>query len=171
MIVNITRSRRRTTDRPTEDALLGWSVVQDVTGVALAAVLLAAVGADGLPVETTLVGLVAVRGRRGRGRPAAAASSCGGLRDQHDTFLIVSVASGLTIAGLGVGRVPRAAGARGVRGRARDHGEPDDRAEVRRRLLPFRDLLAVLFFVAIGMLLDPTQLAAGLAVARRCSSR
>ena len=35
-------------------------------------------------------------------------------------------------------------------------------AEVRRRLLPFRDLLAVLFFVAIGMLLDPNQLVPGL---------
>ncbi len=44
VIVNITRSRRRTTDRPTESALLGWSVLQDVTGVAIAVVLLAALG-------------------------------------------------------------------------------------------------------------------------------
>src|SRR5262245_32311521 len=29
VIVNITKSRRRTTDRPTEDALLGWSALQD----------------------------------------------------------------------------------------------------------------------------------------------
>ena len=36
-IVNITRSRRRTTEPPTERAMLGWSVVQDVTGVILAA--------------------------------------------------------------------------------------------------------------------------------------
>lgn len=35
-------------------------------------------------------------------------------------------------------------------------------AEVRRRLLPFRDVFAVLFFVAIGMLLDPAELTAGL---------
>src|SRR3954470_3351455 len=47
VIVNITRSRRRTTDRPTEDALLGWSVLQDITGVAIAAVLLALLGARG----------------------------------------------------------------------------------------------------------------------------
>ena len=40
VIVNITRSRRRTTDRPTEIALLGWSVLQDLVGVAIAAILL-----------------------------------------------------------------------------------------------------------------------------------
>src|SRR5439155_18605971 len=49
VIVNITRSRRRTTDRATEEALLGWSVVQDVTGVILAAVLIAAMGSGGTP--------------------------------------------------------------------------------------------------------------------------
>src|SRR6476646_3014473 len=43
VIVNITLSRRRTTDPPTEEALLGWSVIQDLVGVALAAILLAAI--------------------------------------------------------------------------------------------------------------------------------
>jgi len=33
--------------------------------------------------------------------------------------------------------------------------ESPDAAEARRRLLPFRDLLAVLFFVVIGSLIDP----------------
>src|SRR6266513_4178421 len=47
VIVNITRSRRRTTDRPTEQALLGWSVLQDLVGVALAAILLAAMDPAG----------------------------------------------------------------------------------------------------------------------------
>jgi CPA2 family monovalent cation:H+ antiporter-2 len=32
VIVNITRSSRRTTDRATEHGLLGWSVLQDLTG-------------------------------------------------------------------------------------------------------------------------------------------
>src|SRR5947207_3773089 len=41
VIVNITRSRRRTTTRETEEALLGWSVLQDVTGVVVAIILLA----------------------------------------------------------------------------------------------------------------------------------
>src|SRR3954471_3594403 len=44
-IVNITRSRRRTTNHATEQTLLGWSVIQDVTGVAMAALLLAFVDA------------------------------------------------------------------------------------------------------------------------------
>jgi CPA2 family monovalent cation:H+ antiporter-2 len=38
VIVNITRSPRRKTDTFTEEAMLGWSVVQDVVGVAIAAV-------------------------------------------------------------------------------------------------------------------------------------
>jgi CPA2 family monovalent cation:H+ antiporter-2 len=160
VIVNITRSRRRTTDRPTEEALLGWSVVQDVVGVAVAAVLLAAVGTAGVPFETTVIGLVLF---------AVVAVAIAWLlphllvhlRDQHDSFLIVSVASGLTIAGLGsvVFHVPLALAAF-VGGLAIT--ESPTTAEVRRRLLPFRDLLAVLFFVAIGMLLDPNQLLPGL---------
>jgi monovalent cation:H+ antiporter-2, CPA2 family len=40
--------------------------------------------------------------------------------------------------------------------------EGPDAAEARRRLLPFRDLLAVLFFVAIGTLIDPAALGRGL---------
>jgi len=35
-------------------------------------------------------------------------------------------------------------------------------SEVRRRLLPFRDLFAVMFFVAVGTLLDPAALGGGL---------
>ncbi len=35
-------------------------------------------------------------------------------------------------------------------------------AEARRRLLPFRDVFAVLFFVAIGTLVDPGRLVEGL---------
>ena len=144
----------RRTGRPRTRCSAGASS-RTSTGVALAALLLAAVGAERPARRDDDRRPGAVRGGRGRHRPAAARSCCGGIRDQHDSFLIVSVASGLTIAGPRLGRVPRAAGARGVRGRAGDHGEPGDRAEVRRRLLPFRDLLAVLFFVAIGMLLDP----------------
>ncbi len=160
VIVNMTRSRRRTTDRPTEESLLGWSVLQDVTGVTLAAILLAAVGSNGLPPETTLLGLAlfaVVAVATARLLPLVLRR----LREQHDSFLIVSVASGLTIAGLGAVffHVPLALAAF-VGGLAIT--ESPTSAEVRRRLLPFRDLLAVLFFVAIGMLLDPRQLGDGL---------
>ncbi len=42
VVINITRSRRRTTNGPTEEALLSWSVLQDMTGVAVALLVLAA---------------------------------------------------------------------------------------------------------------------------------
>jgi CPA2 family monovalent cation:H+ antiporter-2 len=161
VIVNITRSRRRTTDVPTERALLGWSVLQDVTGVALAAVLLAAAGAQSRPLGMVLLGLVAF---------AAIAVVAAWLLPrllrlllpERDLFLIVSVASGLAIAGLGsvVFGLPLALAAF-VSGLA--IVETDETAtEARRQLLPFRDLFAVLFFVALGTLIDPNALGQGL---------
>jgi CPA2 family monovalent cation:H+ antiporter-2 len=160
VIVNITRSRRRTTDRPTEDALLGWSALQDTTGVAIGAVLLAVLGVGGRPLDQAAFGLVAF---------VALALAVArllpivlhGLRGEHDLFLIVSVASGLALAGLGsaVFGVPLALAAF-VGGLAVT--ESAEAAEARRRLLPFRDLFAVLFFVAIGSLIEPTALVRGL---------
>jgi CPA2 family monovalent cation:H+ antiporter-2 len=81
------------------------------------------------------------------------------LRSEHDLFLIVSVASGLTLAAVGsvLFGIPMALAAF-VAGLA--IGEGHDAAEARRRLLPFRDVFAVLFFVALGSLLDPAALPA-----------
>jgi CPA2 family monovalent cation:H+ antiporter-2 len=80
------------------------------------------------------------------------------LKDEHDLFLIMSVASGLTVAGIGAVwfGVPLALAAF-VGGLAITESHEAD--EARRRLLPFRDVFAVLFFVAIGTLLDPDRLA------------
>ncbi len=160
VIVNITRSRRRTTDRPTETALLGWSVLQDVTGVAIAAMLLAALGVSDRPLVATLAGLVAFGGLAAVTAlllPRVLLT----LREQHDLFLITSVASGLALAGLGAVLlgVPLALAAF-VGGLAIT--ESPVSAEAQRRLLPFRDLFAVLFFVAIGTLIDPAALGRGL---------
>ena len=77
VIVNITRSRRRTTDRPTEDALLGWSAIQDSTGVVIAAVLLALLGIGGRPLGQAAIGLVAVPRPRRRASPGSCRSCCG----------------------------------------------------------------------------------------------
>ncbi len=160
VIVNITRSRGRTTDPPTEKALLGWSVIQDLTGVTLAALLLALLGTSDRPVAVVLGGVVAF--------VALAAVAAwllprvlARLADRPDTFLIVSVASGLTIAGLGAVAfgLPLALAAF-VGGIA--IVESPTSSELRRQLLPFRELLAVLFFVSIGMLLDPHDLLDGL---------
>ena len=159
VIVNITRSRRRTTDRPTEDALLGWSALQDTTGVAIAAVLLALLGVGGRPLGQAALGIVAfvvLAVAVARLLPVVLR----GLRAEHDLFLIVSVATGLALAGAGsqLFGVPLALAAF-VGGLSVT--ESADAAEARRRLLPFRDLFAVLFFVAIGTLIQPDALVRG----------
>ena len=158
VVVNITKSRRRRTDRRTDQALLGWSVLQDVTGVVLAIGLLAVAGASGRSPIEALVRLIAFA-VVALLAAAALPRVLRRLRDQHDLFLIVSVAAGLAVAGLGavLGEVPLALAAF-IAGLA--IAESPDAAEARRRLLPFRDLLAVLFFVAIGTLIDLGALAA-----------
>ena len=160
VIVNITKSRRRTTDRATEEALLGWSALQDTTGVAIAAVLLALLGSGGRPLDQAAIGLVAfviLTVAVARVLPVVLRA----LRSEHDLFLIVSVASGLALAGVGSATfgVPLALAAF-VAGLA--VAESPEAAEARRRLLPFRDLFAVMFFVAIGTLIEPDALARGI---------
>jgi K+:H+ antiporter len=160
VVVNITRSRRRTTNPSTEAALLSWSVMQDMTGVAFALVLLASFGlADRPPGEAAafIVAFVVL--------VAAAAwllpRLLGSLHTEHDLFLLLSVGSGLALAGLGARffGVPLALAAF-VAGLA--VGESPAAAEARRRILPFRDLFAVLFFVSLGSLIDPSAIPAAL---------
>jgi monovalent cation:H+ antiporter-2, CPA2 family len=160
VIVNITRSSRRTTDRATEHALLGWSVLQDLTGVLIAAGVIAALAGSSRSPLLALAGIGAF------GAVAVVAAwmlprILNGLRSEHDLFLIVSVASGLAIAGIGAVAfgVPMALAAF-VAGLS--IGESHAADEARRRLLPFRDVFAVLFFVSIGSLIDPDQLGRGL---------
>ena len=152
VVVNITRSRRRTTNPATDRALLSWSVIQDVAGVALAMALLATLD-TGRPVPLTIAGIAVF------GTVAVAAALLlprlrRRLRDEHDLFLLLSISSGLVLAGLGAVAfgVPLALAAF-VSGLA--VAESPDAAEARRRLLPFRDVFAVMFFVAIGTLIDP----------------
>ncbi len=160
VVVNITRSRRRTTDRQTEQAMLGWSVLQDLTGVIVAVILLAVAGPGGRPWPVALGGGLAFAAVAA-GAALALPRVLRELEGETDIFLIVSVAVGLALAGLGalVAGIPVALAAF-VAGLAIVEGP--EAAEVRRRLLPFRDLLAVLFFVVIGSLIDPAALADGL---------
>ncbi|MGZ3415835.1 MAG: cation:proton antiporter domain-containing protein, partial [Isosphaeraceae bacterium] len=83
------------------------------------------------------------------------------LAHQHDLFLIFSVASGLALAGIGsvMAGIPLALAAF-IAGLA--ISESEQAAEARRRLLPFREVFAVLFFVSIGALIDPRQLPAAM---------
>ena len=156
VIVNITRSPRRTTDTSTEDALLGWSVVQDVVGVTTAAVILALFGAGDKPLP------IAIGGLFGFAFIAMAASKMLPkllqlVRWEKDLFLIYSVSIGLVLAAMGtvVFGIPMAL-AGFVAGLAINQSK--DTEEVRKAILPFRDLFAVLFFVVIGSLIEPGQI-------------
>jgi monovalent cation:H+ antiporter-2, CPA2 family len=153
VVVNITRSRRRTTEAATESALLGWSVLQDVCGVAVGMGLLASIEEHPRPIPVIaggIAGYVAVALAAAWLLPRLLRR----LRADHDLFLMLSVSSGLAVAGVGavVFGVPLALAAF-VAGLGLSEGP--DAAEARRRLLPFRDLFAVMFFVAIGTLVDP----------------
>ena len=156
VIVNITRSPRRRTDTLTEEAMLGWSVVQDVVGVSLAAIILTIFGANDRPLPIALGGLI--------GFALLAYISSKFLpkllklvRWEKDLFLIYSVSVGLVLAALGtvVFGIPMAL-AGFVVGLAINQSH--DTEEVRKAILPFRDLFAVLFFVVIGSLIQPAQL-------------
>jgi CPA2 family monovalent cation:H+ antiporter-2 len=156
VVINITRSRRRTTDPPTELALVGWSILQDVTGIILTGILVAAIGADGRPWYLTVVGLAAFIGLA----LLTAWILPRVLRVVHsdkDLFLVVTVGAGLAIAGMGglVFQIPMALAAF-IGGLA--ISESHEAAEARRRILPFRDLFAILFFVAVGSLINPARL-------------
>jgi CPA2 family monovalent cation:H+ antiporter-2 len=160
VVVNITRSRRRTTDPATDEELLGWSLIQDLVGVSSALVLFTVIGLGGRS------GLAAVGSVVAFGAIAAAAAFLlpwllSRLQAEHDLFLLASVASGLVLAGLGSKffGVPLALAAF-IAGLAIT--ESPVAAEARQRLLPFRDLFAVMFFVALGTVIDPRSIGGAL---------
>lgn len=153
VIVNITRSRRRTTNVATEEALLGWSVLQDVTGVAIAAIVIAILGDSGeSPLKSILglFGFVLTAYLASKFLPHVLRI----IRWEQDLFLIYSVAFGLFIAALGtvLFNIPMAL-ASFVAGLAINQSRDTD--DVRKAVLPFRDLFQVLFFVVIGTLVQP----------------
>lgn len=155
VIVNITRSPRRRTDTPTEEALLGWSVIQDVVGVAAAAIILTLFGASERPLALAiggLIGFIVLAFIASKILPVLFRV----VRWEKDLFLIYSVSVGLVLAALGtvVFGIPMAL-AGFVAGLAINQSR--DTEEVRKAILPFRDLFAVLFFVVIGTLIEPAQ--------------
>lgn len=157
VIVNITRSRGRTTNPQTEEALLAWSVLQDIVGVAVASVILVLFGNDQRALTQAIGGLIGF-GITAYVSARILPSVLRRVRNSPDLFLIYSVAIGLVLAALGatIFGIPMALAAF-VAGLAIHVGEDTD--EVRRVLLPFRDLFAVLFFVLIGSLIQPNLIA------------
>ncbi len=160
VVVNITRSKTRRTNKVTEMSLLGWSLLQDLTGVILGAFLLAIWNAGERDpiralVDLGLFSLLAVIAAR------IFPAVLGRLSTFPDLFLLVSIAAGLIGAGVGsvVFGIPLALAAF-VAGLV--IADSPMAGEARRRLLPFRDVFAVLFFVSVGSLLDPDALLGGL---------
>lgn len=155
VIVNITRSPRRTTDTPTEEALLGWSVVQDVVGVTAAAIILTLFGASDKSIPVAISGLFGFA-FLAWGASKILPKVLQMVRWEKDLFLIYSVSVGLVLAALGtvVFDIPMAL-AGFVAGLVINQSR--DTEEVRKAILPFRDLFAVLFFVVIGSLIEPAQ--------------
>jgi CPA2 family monovalent cation:H+ antiporter-2 len=156
VIVNITRSPRRSTNSITEEALLGWSLVQDLVGVALAALILTIFGTS----ETSFV--MAIGGLLGFAALSVIASKIlpvilKSVRWEKDLFLIYSVSFGLVLAAVGtvVFNIPMAL-AGFIAGLTINQSQDTD--EVRKAILPFRDLFAVLFFVVVGTLIQPSLL-------------
>src|SRR5262249_28114868 len=146
VVVNVTPSRRRITNDPTTHALLGWSVMQDLTGVVLAASVLAALRLKSRPLCASPLSSPAVvcgAVSAARLRPSVLAR----VGDQPVLSLLFAVAAGLSLAGIGARGfgIPLALAAF-VAGLA--IGEGRVTAAARNRLLPFRDVFAVLFFVA-----------------------
>lgn len=156
VIVNITRSKRRTTEPNTENVLLGWSVLQDITGVAIAAIVLTLFGSNDKPPLMAiggLLGFAALTLIAARLFPKVLRW----VRWENDLFLIYSVGIGLAIAAIGTVffGIPMALAAF-VAGLSINQGRETD--DVRRQLLPFREVFAVFFFVVIGSLIEPAQI-------------
>ena len=155
VIVNITRSSRRTTNPETEDALLGWSIIQDLAGVATAGIILAIFQTNDEPIYSGILKLI------GFGIVAIISAQLmkfvlRQVRWEKDLFLIYSVAIGLILSGVGsvFFEIPVALAAF-VSGLVINQNR--DTEEVRKSLLPFRDLFAVFFFVVIGSLIKFSQ--------------
>ena len=160
VIVNIVRSRKRRTNRATEATMLTWSVLQDVCGVLLAAILLSFAGVSDRTPALALAGLggfLAVAVAAAWLLPRALQR----LGAEPDLLLIVPIGVGLSLAGVGAKAfgLPAALAAF-IAGLV--VSESPESAVARRQLMPFRDVFAVLFFVSVGTLIDPAAVMAGL---------
>ncbi len=158
VVVNITRSRRRTTDAPTERTMLVWAILQDVTTLVAVAVLTVLLFPDraGAPY-VAILGVILFVVLAIATNALLVPRLLRWVRREQDSFITVAVSIALATAGIGsfFFGVPLALAAF-VAGLGISL-DPEAR-EARREILPFRDVFAVLFFVAIGSLVDPQAL-------------
>lgn len=158
VVAHVVNSRRRTTNPATEAALVDWAAVQDLGGVAMTVGVLAALGFEGRP-GPELAGRLALYALVALGAAWLLPRALRAFRPHDDLFLLVSVGSSVTLAGLGAAAfrlpVPLAAFLGGAVA-----GGSAEMAAVRQQLRPFRELFALLFFVALPTLVTPAELAA-----------
>jgi CPA2 family monovalent cation:H+ antiporter-2 len=158
VVVNITRSRRRTTDPPTERTMLVWAILQDVTTLVAVAALTVLLFPDRAEAPlATILGMITFVVLAIGTNALLVPRLLRWVRREQDSFITVAVSIALATAGIGsfFFGVPLALAAF-VAGLGISL-DPEAR-EARREILPFRDVFAVLFFVAIGSLVDPQAL-------------
>lgn len=154
VVVNITRSRMRTTDAITDRALVVWAILQDAVTLVAATILAVLLAPSGDAPVLAFAKAVAFIGFAAVAQLVVMPWLLARVREQPDIFLIVAVSVALANAGVGavVFGVPVALAAfvAGLLLSIRPEAQ-----EARREVLPFRDLFAVMFFVAIGTLVEP----------------
>ncbi len=154
VVVNITRSRKRTTDAVTDRALVVWAILQDAVTLVAATILTVLLAPSGDPAALAFGKAIAFIGFAAVAQLVVMPWLLARVREQPDSFLIVAVSVALANAGVGavVFGVPVALAAfvAGLLLSIRPEAQ-----EARREVLPFRDLFAVMFFVAIGTLVEP----------------
>jgi len=154
VVVNITRSRRRTTDAITDRALVVWAILQDAVTLVAATILAVLLAPSGDAPVLAFAKAIAFIGFAAVAQLVVMPWLLARVRDQPDIFIIVAVSVALANAGVGavVFGVPVALAAfvAGLLLSMRPEAQ-----EARREVLPFRDLFAVMFFVAIGTLVEP----------------
>jgi CPA2 family monovalent cation:H+ antiporter-2 len=154
VVVNITRSRRRTTDAVTDRALVVWAILQDAVTLVAATILAVLLAPSGDPAALAFAKAIAFIGFAAVAQLVVMPWLLARVREQPDIFIIVAVSVALANAGVGavVFGVPVALAAfvAGLLLSMRPEAQ-----EARREVLPFRDLFAVMFFVAIGTLVEP----------------
>ncbi|HUG06038.1 MAG: cation:proton antiporter [Chloroflexota bacterium] len=157
VVVNITRSRRRTTDATTDRALVVWAILQDAVTLVAASILAVLLAPSGDAPVIAFGKAIAFVGFAAVAQLVVMPWLLARVREQPDTFLIIAVSFALANAGVGavVFGVPVALAAfvAGLLLSIRPEA-----LEARREVLPFRDLFAVMFFVAIGTLVQPASL-------------
>jgi CPA2 family monovalent cation:H+ antiporter-2 len=163
VVVNITRSRRRTTDTVTDRALVVWAILQDAVTLVAATILAVLLAPSGDAPALAFGKAIAFIAFAAAAQLVVLPWLLARVREQPDIFLIVAVSVALTTAGVGavVFGVPAALAAfvAGLLLSIRPEAQ-----EARREVLPFRDLFAVMFFVAIGTLVEPATVVGELSV-------